>query len=45
MIVFEASKSCKVLAEIEMGEAIYNPVVAAKSTLYVQTRSKLFAIR
>jgi len=43
--LLEASKTLRVLAEIEMGSAVYMPVVAANGVLYVQTRDKLYAIQ
>ena len=38
------SKDKKVLAEINMGSAVYGSVVPAHGTLFMNNRSQLFAI-
>ncbi|MFO0865374.1 MAG: PQQ-binding-like beta-propeller repeat protein [Gemmataceae bacterium] len=43
--VFAAGKEKKVLASIDMGEAMDSTPVAVNGTLYITTRSKLYAIR
>lgn len=42
--VFAAGRTHKALAEIDFGETIHGTPVAVGSTLYVATRSKLYAI-
>ena len=44
IVVMEHSKDKKVLAEMNMGSAIYGTVVPAHGTLFVNNRSQLFAI-
>ncbi|NUQ63155.1 MAG: PQQ-binding-like beta-propeller repeat protein [Pirellulales bacterium] len=44
MVVFELSPKLNVLAKNNMGNAIYGSAVAVGDTLYISTRSHLFAI-
>jgi len=44
VVVLAAGREEKVLAENQMGEAVYSTPVAAGGALYVMTRSKLFAL-
>jgi outer membrane protein assembly factor BamB len=42
--VLEAGRELKLLAENSVGEAVYSSPVAAQGTLYVMSRSRLFAL-
>ncbi|HTY62648.1 MAG TPA: PQQ-binding-like beta-propeller repeat protein [Acidobacteriota bacterium] len=44
LVVFQAGKELKKIAEINMGNAVYGTPVAANGVLYVMTRSTLYAI-
>lgn len=44
MVVFALSPTLKVLAKNNMGNAVYGSAVAVGDTLYISTRSHLFAI-
>jgi outer membrane protein assembly factor BamB len=44
VVVLEASKTKKLIAEINMGRAVYTTPVAHDGVLYIATRSELFAI-
>ena len=44
VIVLAHSKEKKVLAEMNMGSAVYATVVPANGTIYLNNRSQLFAI-
>ena len=44
VIVFAQGKEMKVLAEMNMGSAVYGTVVPAHGTLFLNNRSQLFAI-
>lgn len=44
VIVLEAGKAMKKIAEINMGNAVYGTPVPANGVLYVMTRSDIFAI-
>lgn len=42
--VLQAAKTQKLLGEVNVGQAVYSSPVAANGTLYVMTRSHLFAL-
>jgi outer membrane protein assembly factor BamB len=42
--VFEAGKTKKLIAEMNMGSSVYCSAIAAKGTLYLVNRNQLFAI-
>jgi len=42
--VFELSAKKKLLAENNMGDSVYSAPVAAGNTLFISTRTRLFAI-
>ncbi len=44
LAIFQAGKEQKMLAEINMGNAIYGTPVAANGVLYIMTRTTLYAI-
>ena len=44
MAVFELAEQMNLLAEINMGDSVYGSPIAVGNTLYVNTRSHLFAI-
>jgi outer membrane protein assembly factor BamB len=44
VIVLQAGKTLKKLAEINMGNAVYGTPVPANGVLYIMTRSDLYAI-
>ena len=44
VIVLQAGKELKKLAEINMGSSVYGTPVAANGVLYIMTRSELYAI-
>jgi outer membrane protein assembly factor BamB len=44
MAVFELAEQMNLLAEINMGDSVYGSPIAVGDTLYVNTRSHLFAI-
>ena len=44
MTVFAHGKQKKVLAEMNMGSAVYATVVPAHGTIFLNNRSQLFAI-
>ena len=44
IVVLQHGKELKVLAEMNMGSAVYSTVVPAHGTLFVNNRSQLFAI-
>jgi outer membrane protein assembly factor BamB len=44
VVVLEAGREERVLAENQMGESVYSTPVAAAGALYVMTRSRLFAL-
>ncbi|HVS65696.1 MAG TPA: PQQ-binding-like beta-propeller repeat protein [Thermoanaerobaculia bacterium] len=44
VVILEASKTKKLIAEINMGSAVYTTPVAHDGVLYIATRSELFAI-
>ena len=44
VIVLQAGRTMKKLAEINMANAVYSAPVAANGVLYIMTRSDLFAI-
>jgi outer membrane protein assembly factor BamB len=45
VVVMRAGKKKEVLHEVNMGSSVYSTPVAKDGTLYVMTRSKLFAIQ
>jgi outer membrane protein assembly factor BamB len=45
VLIFVAGKQKKLLEPVEMGESVLSTPVAANGVLYVQTKSKLFAIK
>lgn len=45
VVILEASKTKKVLGEINMGAAVYTAPVAQDGVLYVMTRNRLFALK
>ncbi|MBI4876173.1 MAG: PQQ-binding-like beta-propeller repeat protein, partial [Acidobacteria bacterium] len=45
IVILQAGKEKKLLAEIDMGSSVYSTAVAANNTLYVVNRDHLFAIR
>jgi outer membrane protein assembly factor BamB len=45
VVILEAGKEKKVIAEHNMGSSVYCTVVAANNTLYIVNRNQLFAIR
>lgn len=44
LVVFQAGKEQKKIAEIGMGDAIYGTPVAANGVLFIMTRTTLYAI-
>ena len=44
VVVLEASKQKKLLAEMEMGSSVYSTPVPANGTLYIMNRNQLFAL-
>jgi outer membrane protein assembly factor BamB len=44
VVVLKAGKKMEVLHEVNMGSSVYTTPVAADGTLYITTRSKLFAL-
>jgi len=44
VIVMQAGKVMKTLAEINMGSSVYSTAVPANGVLYLMLRSQLFAI-
>lgn len=44
VVVMQAGRSMKKLAEVNMGNAVYGTPVAANGVLYIMTRSDLYAI-
>jgi outer membrane protein assembly factor BamB len=45
VLVFQAGKELKKIAEINMGSAVYSTPVAANDVLYIMNRNELFAIK
>jgi outer membrane protein assembly factor BamB len=45
VVVFQAGKELKKIAEINMGSAVYSTPVAANGVLYIMNRNELFAIK
>jgi len=45
IVILQAGKEKKLIAEIDMGSSVYSTPVAANNTLYVVNRDHLFAIR
>ncbi|MEK7406074.1 MAG: PQQ-binding-like beta-propeller repeat protein [Acidobacteriota bacterium] len=45
IVILQAGKEKKLIAEIDMGSSVYSTAVAANNTLYVVNRDHLFAIR
>ncbi|MBA3973594.1 MAG: hypothetical protein C0504_05155 [Candidatus Solibacter sp.] len=45
VVILQAGKEKKLIAEIDMGSTVYSTAVAANGTLYVVNRDHLFAIR
>ncbi|MDP3000808.1 MAG: PQQ-binding-like beta-propeller repeat protein [Bryobacterales bacterium] len=45
IVILQAGKVKKLIAEIDMGSSVYSTPVAANNTLYVVNRDHLFAIR
>jgi outer membrane protein assembly factor BamB len=44
VVILQAGKEKKVLAEINMGSSVYSTAVPANGTLYIMNRNQLFAI-
>jgi len=44
IVVLQHGKQLKVLAEMNMGSAVYSTMVPAHGTLFVNNRSQLFAL-
>jgi outer membrane protein assembly factor BamB len=44
VVVLEAGKALKKLAEMNMGSAVYSTPVAANGALYIMNASRLFSI-
>ena len=45
ILIFELSKTATVLAEINLGSALYTTPVAANDTIYIANRNRIFAIQ
>jgi len=45
ILIFELSKTPTVLAEINLGSALYTTPVAANDTIYIANRNRIFAIQ
>lgn len=45
VVIFAPGRECRVLAKIDMEETIYSTPVAANGVLYIQTQTKLYALR
>ncbi len=45
ILIFELSKKATVLAEINLGSALYTTPVAANDTIYIANRNRIFAIQ
>jgi outer membrane protein assembly factor BamB len=45
IVILQAGKEKKLIAEIDMGSSVYSTVVAANGTLYVGNRDHLYAVR
>jgi outer membrane protein assembly factor BamB len=43
--IFALSKEFNLIAEVNMGSAVYTTPVVANDTLYIANRNRLFAIR
>ena len=44
VVVMEASKEKKLIAEMNMGSSVYSTAVPANGTLFLTTRNQLFAL-
>jgi outer membrane protein assembly factor BamB len=44
VVVLQAGREKKLLAEVNMGSAVYSTAVAANGTLYLANRNQLFAL-
>lgn len=45
ILIFELNKTATVLAEINLGSALYTTPVAANDTIYIANRNRIFAIQ